>query len=84
MHICERKLDLEPKGQGQQKTEDNKQGNRNIPPLNKLSITGVQLMSQTGYKWPTYEEECKQRLRMIRLIITTIGRFLESRTKFNL
>ena len=32
MHFCERKLDLEPKGQGQQKTEDNKQGNRNIPP----------------------------------------------------
>ena len=41
MHFCERKLDLEPKGQGQQKTEDNKQGNRNIPPLNKLNMDSL-------------------------------------------
>ena len=31
MHFCERNLDLEPKGQCQQKTKDNKQRNRNIP-----------------------------------------------------
>ena len=51
-------------------------------------VTVVQLMSQTGYEGPTYENrkkttKGKQRSRMIRLIITTTGRFLESRTKFN-
>ena len=29
------KLDLEPKGQGYSKQKNNKQGNKNIPPLNK-------------------------------------------------
>ena len=29
------KLDLEPKGQGYSKQQNNKQGNKNIPPLNK-------------------------------------------------
>ena len=29
------KLDLEPKGQGHGKQQNNKQGNKNIPPLNK-------------------------------------------------
>ena len=29
------KLDLEPKGQGHSKQQNNKQGNKNIPPLNK-------------------------------------------------
>ena len=29
------KLDLEPKGQGYIKQQNNKQGNKNIPPLNK-------------------------------------------------
>ena len=29
------KLDLEPKGQGDSKQQNNKQGNKNIPPLNK-------------------------------------------------
>ena len=28
-------LDLEPKGQGYSKQQNNKQGNKNIPPLNK-------------------------------------------------
>ena len=31
------KLDLEPKGQGHSKQQNNKQGNKNIPPLNKQS-----------------------------------------------
>ena len=31
------KLDLEPKGQGHSKQKNNKQGNKNIPPLNKQS-----------------------------------------------
>ena len=31
------KLDLEPKGQGHGKQQNNKQGNKNIPPLNKQS-----------------------------------------------
>ena len=30
-------LDLEPKGQGHSKQQNNKQGNKNIPPLNKRS-----------------------------------------------
>ena len=29
------KLDLEPKGQGYSKQQNNKQGNKTIPPLNK-------------------------------------------------
>ena len=29
------KLDLEPKGQGHSQQQNNKQGNKNIPPLNK-------------------------------------------------
>ena len=29
------KLDLDPKGQGHSKQQKNKQGNKNIPPLNK-------------------------------------------------
>ena len=40
-HICVKetllKLDLEPKGQGHSKQQNNKQGNKNIPPLNKQS-----------------------------------------------
>ena len=31
------KLGLEPKGQGHSKQQNNKQGNKNIPPLNKQS-----------------------------------------------
>ena len=31
------KFDLEPKGQGYSKQQNNKQGNKNIPPLNKQS-----------------------------------------------
>ena len=31
------KLDHEPKGQGHSKQQNNKQGNKNIPPLNKQS-----------------------------------------------
>ena len=31
------KLDLEPKGQGLSKQQNTKQGNKNIPPLNKQS-----------------------------------------------
>ena len=31
------KLDLEPKGQGHSKKENNKQGNKNVPLLNKQS-----------------------------------------------
>ena len=31
------KLELEPKGQGHGKQQKNKQGNKNIPPLNKQS-----------------------------------------------
>ena len=31
------KLDLEPKGQGHSKKQNNKKGNKNIPPLNKRS-----------------------------------------------
>ena len=31
------KLDIEPKGQGHSKQQNNKQGSKNIPPLNKQS-----------------------------------------------
>ena len=31
------KLDLEPKGQGHSKQQNNMKGNKNIPPLNKQS-----------------------------------------------
>ena len=31
------KLDLEPKGQGYSKQQNHKQGNKNIPPVNKQS-----------------------------------------------
>ena len=48
------KLDLEPKGQGHSKQQKNKQGNKNIPPLNKQTrlclVTVLRLMSQTGYE----------------------------------
>ena len=47
------KLDLEPKGQGHSKQQNNKQENKNIPPLNRARVclvTVVQLMSQTSYE----------------------------------
>ena len=48
------KLDLEPKGQGHSEKQNNMQGNKNIPPTNKLNrdLLGncVQLVSQTGYE----------------------------------
>ena len=48
------KIDLEPKGQGQSKKQNNMQANKYITPLNKLSTDSlgncVQLMSQAGYE----------------------------------
>ena len=49
------KLDLEPKVQGHSKQQNNNQGNKNSPPLNKQSkaLLGnciMRLMSQTGYE----------------------------------
>ena len=48
------KLDLESKGQGHSEKQNNMQGNKNIPPPNKLSRDSlgncVQLMSRTGYE----------------------------------
>ena len=48
------KFDLEPKGQGHSKKQNNMQVNKNITPLNKLSTDSlgncVQLMSQTDYE----------------------------------
>ena len=35
------KLDLESKGQGHSKQQNNKQGNKNIAPLNKQSNAGL-------------------------------------------
>ena len=35
------KLNLEPKGQGHGKQQNNKQGNKNIPPLNKQSKDSI-------------------------------------------
>ena len=52
MHFCERKLDLEPV-KVSKKTEDKKQGNRNIPPQQIEQGFGVQLTSHTGYEWHT-------------------------------
>ena len=46
------KLDLESKGQSHNEKQNNMQGNKNIPPPNKLSRDSlgncVQLMSRTG------------------------------------
>ena len=48
------KLDLETKGQGHSKQQNNKQGNKKIPPLNKQSKALLgncsALMSQTVYE----------------------------------
>ena len=51
------KLDLEPKGQGHSKQQNNKQGNKNIKILYLLInrarlclVTVVRLISQTGYE----------------------------------
>ena len=47
------KLDLEPKGQGHSKQQNNKQGNKSIPPLKKQSnclVPVLRMMSQTGYE----------------------------------
>ena len=41
------KLDLEPKDQGHRKQQNNKQGNKNIPPLNKQSKTLLGSCSST-------------------------------------
>ena len=35
------KLNLEPKGQGHGKQQNNKQGHKNIPPLNKQSKDSI-------------------------------------------
>ena len=42
------KLDLEPKGQGHSKQQNNKQGNKNIPPLNKQRKALLGNYSVTG------------------------------------
>ena len=49
-------------------------------------ITVVRLMSQTGYDLLTRTEKGKQRSRIIRLIITPTGKFLEvgPNSSFNL
>ena len=39
------KLDLEPKGQGYSKQQNNKQGNKYIPPLNKQTKALLELSS---------------------------------------
>ena len=48
------KLDLKPKGQGYSKQQNNKQGNKNMPPLNKQSMALLgncsATESQTGYE----------------------------------
>ena len=41
------KLDLEPKGQGYSKKQNNKQGNKNIPPLNKQTKALLDIYSAT-------------------------------------
>ena len=41
------KLDLEPKGQGHSKQQNNKQGNKNIPPLNQQSKALLGICSAT-------------------------------------
>ena len=79
------KLDLEPKGQGHSNNRilsNRKKIFRLL--INKARIrlvTVVQLMSQTDQLVRT--EKGKQRSRIIRLIITTAGRFLENRTEIN-
>ena len=41
------KLDLEPKGQGHSKQQNNKQGNKNIPPLNQQSRDSLGIFCAT-------------------------------------
>ena len=57
------KLDLEPKGQGHRKQQNNKQGNKNIPPLNKQSKALLGSCSSTDESnrlWKTYYENRKR------------------------
>ena len=80
------KLDLEPKGQGHSKQHNNKQGNKSSSPLNKQSKALLGYCTGTDVKQVMNgllrgTEKGKQRSRIIRLIVTTTGRFLESMTK---
>ena len=83
------KLDLEAKGQGHSKQQNNKHGHKNIQPPNKQSkallgnCSAIEESKQVMNDLIKRTEKGKQRSRIIRLIITTTGKFLESRTKFN-
>ena len=81
------KLDLEPKGQGHSKKQNNMQGNKIFHLfINRAGIhlaTVVQLMSQTGYEWPTN----KNRRRYTKVKNNQVNYhhcWNESKTTFNL
>ena len=82
------KLNLQPKAQGHSKKQKiiNKLGNKNMPPLKKLSmdslVTDVQLICQPVMNdLLTIIKVSQQRSRMTRLIIIT-ARFLASKNQF--
>ena len=84
------KLDLEPKDQGHSKQQNNKQGNKNIPPLNKQTkalLGNYSVTDKSNRLCMTYVGEQKKvnkgQLRIIKLVVTTTGRFLEGMTKLN-
>ena len=82
-------LDLQPKGQGhRKKAKDNNLGNKNMPPLKKLSrdslVNEVQLICQQDMiELLTIIIVGQHRSRMTRLIIIT-ARFLASKNQFQL
>ena len=84
------KLDLEPKGQGCSKQQNTKQGNKNIPSLNKQTkalLDNCSVSDKSNWLCMTYLGEQKKfnkgQLRIIKLVVATTGRFLESMTKLN-
>ena len=84
------KLDLERKGQGYSKQQNTKQGNKNIPPLNKQTKALLCNCSVTDksnrLRMTDFGEQKKVnkgQLRIIKLVVTTNGRFLKSMTKLN-
>ena len=84
-HISEKEsllnIDLEPKGQSHSKQQNNKQGNKNIPPLNNQSRDSLGNCCATGESnrlRMTYlgeQKKVNKGYKIIRLIITTLEGF---------
>ena len=77
------KLNLEPKGQGHSKQQNNKEGRKETKIFHLLRNRARLCLVAVLNDLLRRTVKGKQRSRIIRLNITTTGRFLESMSKLN-